>query len=1804
MKVTVPGLFAEQVAVRPDAVAVVAGGGHVTYGELDAMAGRAAGALAGLGAGPETVVAVVMERSAELAAVLLGVWKTGAAWLPVDPGYPAARVALMLGDAGPVAVVADATKAGAGVPAVTAALALAGTGAGTGTVRAGEPDGKQLAYVIYTSGSTGAPKGAGIAHQSVAGLFAVAGSRFGFAAGQAWSWFHSAAFDFSVWEVFGALAFGGRLVVVPPGAARSPGEVAGLLVREQVEVVSQTPSAFYQLAPALEGLAGLAVRRVVFGGEALDPGRAVWPGGRPAPALVNMYGITEATVHVTWWPVDPAAAAGGGSPIGRPLANMRIFVLDRWLRPAPVGVTGEMYVTGQGLARGYLHRPALTAGRFVSSPFGTPGERMYRTGDLGSWTRDGRLVFAGRADDQVKIRGYRIELGEVETVLAACPLVAQVVVTAREDAPGDRRLAAYIVPAGQDPDGDGTAAAVRAYAAGLLPDYMVPASVTVLGALPLTPNGKVDKKALPAPDYAAGAAGGRGPATVAEEIVCQEFARVLGIESVGAEDNFFSLGGHSLLAVSLVQRLRERGLAVAVRALFQAPTPAALAAAAEVPEITVPPNLIPPGAEQVTPDMVTLADLTAGDIGRIAAGVEGGAANIADIYPLAPLQEGMFFHHLMSDGDGDVYLLPSVLRFDSRQRLDEVTAVLQQVISRHDIYRTSLAWEGLPEPVQVVWRRAELPVAEVVLAGVAAGREAVDALLAVAGSDMDLGRAPLIRVTVAAEPGTENWLALIQVHHLTQDHMGLEVVVEEVRALLAGEGGRLPAPVPFRGFVAEARLGTSREEHERYFAGVLGDVTEPTAPFGVLDARGDGTAVAELRVPVTAEVAGRIRASARALGVSPATLFHVAWARVLGVLAGRDDVVFGTVLFGRMNAGAGADRVPGPFINTLPARARLGVSVADAVAGMQGQLAGLLAHEHAPLAVAQQASGVPAPAPLFTAILNYRHAGPPVPGAGAVPEVPPVPVVPGGIETVFVRERTNYPLMVSVDDNGSLFGFSVQAVAPADPGLVCGLLQAAAAGLAAALEDGPGSALRSVDVLGAGLRRQLTVEWNETGAVVPGAALPAAAGGAGGAGAGRGRGGRRGRGGDVRGAGRGRFAGGGGAGGSGGGAGGGGRGGGGAVGGAGGGAGGGGEGGRGVPAGRPGLPGGAGGVHAGRRGPGRGGGGRGRAGVPAGRAGRPGAGPGRGALPGRGPVPGRGRGALAGPALAGGNAAYVIYTSGSTGVPKGVAVTQAGIVNRLAWMQGRYGLDGTDRVLQKTPVSFDVSAWELFWPLLEGAALVLARPGGHGDPGYLAGLIAAAGVTTAHFVPAMLEAFVAAGGLASCGSLRRVFCSGEALPGPLARRFAAGSGAALENLYGPTETTVDSTAWSCAGGDGAPPIGRPVWNTRAYVLDQFLDPAPAGVTGELYLAGTGLARGYRARPALTAERFAACPFGTAGERMYRTGDLARWSSDGDLVFAGRADDQVKIRGFRIEPGEAEAVMAACPGVAQAVVTAREDTPGGPRLAAYIIPADAGGPDGAGPATAGLDTAGLAAAARAYAAARLPEYMVPATVTVLEALPLTPSGKVDKKALPAPDRTAGAGRPARRPCRRRSCAPRSRRCWGWSGFGPEEDFFDRGGHSLLAVRLVSRIRVVLGAELGVRAVFEAPTPAALAGRLAAVQPPRLPLAARPRPVRVPLSFAQQRLWFLWQLEGPSATYNIPVAVRLAGDLDTAALEAAFADVAARHEVLRTVFPAEGGRPCQRVLDAGGLDVRLPVTEVAGGAGRGGGGGFGGAVRPGG
>ncbi|MFG1660109.1 amino acid adenylation domain-containing protein, partial [Micromonospora chersina] len=1074
--VSVPEAFAARVASDPDGTAVVSGEVSLSYAELDARAERLARRLVAVGVGPESPVAVVLERSAELLVALLAVLKAGGAYLPLDVAWPVARMRTVAADAGARVVVLHEATAGHEFVTGAAGLTLLRVDL------AGSPDAvaelpaavspASAAYLMYTSGSTGVPKGVVTTHRDVVRL----------ARDRCWGetprvLFHAPhAFDASTYEIWVPLLSGGTVVVAPAGVP-DVAAIRALVTGHDLTHVHVTAGLLRVLADQ-DPTCFTGIRELLTGGDVVPPQavRRVLD-ANPGLRVRQLYGPTEITLCATQHEVTDPAQVGDVLPIGRPLDNTRAYVLDDRLQPVPVGVPGELYVAGAGVARGYLGRAALTAERFVPCPYGGAGERMYRTGDRVRWDAEGRLVFAGRTDDQVKIRGYRVEPGEVEAVLAAHPAVAQAAVLVREDTPGDKRLVAYLVAAEAGQPVTDTA---REYAAERLPGYLVPAAFVELDTLPLTGNGKLDRAALPAPQAAAAGAG-RAPADAREELLCAAFAEVLGLPAVGVDDDFFALGGHSLLAVSLVEHLRRHGVAVSVRTLFVSPTPAALAAVAGPEAVAVPPNLIPADATALTPELLPLVDLTPAEVDAVVATVPGGAANVADVYPLTPLQEGILFHHRMADQGGtDVYAMPFVLRAGTRQRVDEFLDALRRVVDRHDVYRTAIVWENLREPVQVVWRRAELPVTEVTLEP---GGDPVDQLRAAAGGWLDLRRAPLIGVHVAADPAGDGWLVLLRMHHLVQDHTSLEVVLDEIRTLLAGRADRLPAPLPFREFVAHSRHGVPEAAHREFFAGLLGDVTETTAPYGLLDVHGDGTDAAQAQLAVADDLAGRIRALARTLGVSPATLFHLAWARVVAAVSGRDDVVFGTMLLGRLFAGPGADRAPGLFMNMLPVRARLaGRTVRDALGEMRRQLADLLTHEHAPLVLAQQASALPGGSPLFTSIFNYRHNQVDVRRSGTGID---------GVDAVLTKEPTNYPLDVSVNQGPDGFEVIVEATAPADPAEVCRLLVTCLANLVAALEHAPDTPIAAVDPLGDAQLDRILRDWNATGVPVPDGLVPA-----------------------------------------------------------------------------------------------------------------------------------------------------------------------------------------------------------------------------------------------------------------------------------------------------------------------------------------------------------------------------------------------------------------------------------------------------------------------------------------------------------------------------------------------------------------------------------------------------------------------------------------------------------------------------------------------------------------------------------------
>ncbi|MGN7877262.1 amino acid adenylation domain-containing protein, partial [Roseateles sp. 22389] len=1494
------------------------------------------------------------------------------------------------------------------------------------------------------------------------------------------------SFDVSVWELFWALAEGARLAIAAPGDHRDPQRLVALINEHQVTTIHFVPS-MLQAFLAHDGVETCtSLKRIVCSGEAL-PAEAQAAVFRrlPKAGLYNLYGPTEAAIDVTHWTCRDDSRTQ--VPIGAPITGISTWVLDGDLNAVPPGVPGELYLGGIGLARGYHDRAGLTSERFVANPMATDGSRLYRTGDLVRWNAEGQLDYLGRIDHQVKIRGFRIELGEIEAQLLAQPGVREAVVVALQ-APSGARLVAYVsAHAGAFPEPGATAQPegardtdiLREALGRALPEYMVPSAIVVLDTLPLNPSGKVDRKALPAPDlHTASTAAYEAPQGEVETAIAAVWADVLGLptDQVGRRDNFFSLGGHSLLALKVLDQLRGRGLRAQVRQLFlhpelaafaqsidpQASRAADLTVAAEAArsadaaplDIVVPPNRIPDDCTEIHPEMLTLVDLDAAAIRRIEAAIPGGAANIQDIYPLAPLQEGILFHHLLQR-DTDAYVTAHLMRFDSEARLRRFIDSFDRVIARHDILRTAILWEGLEEPLQVVCREARLDIAWLSPTdGPVAER--LEALARPGAGRIDVRRAPLLRAVAGFDAGSGRWLLQLSSHHLVTDHSTLAGVVEEIALIQQDREAELPAPVPFRRFVAHARLSVSRAEHEAFFDAMLRDVTEPTVPFGVADVRGDGSRLRQSRLALPAALASQARRMARQQGVGVAALFHLAWALVLGRASGRTDVVFGTVLLGRLQVDDGAARALGLSINTLPLRLRVGdQSVAEGLRDAHAALSALLRHEHASLSLAQRCSGLAGGTPLFSALLNYRHAHRRRDVSSAAWD---------GMEIDAAQERSNYPFGLSVDDDGEGFGLVAQVHESLDPEQVCALMHAAVSSLVDALTHRPAQALCALDVLDDAARARLSrwgvpvprfdgtppvprlverqaVEHPDAVALIFGdeqfsyaqfntranrlAHRLIALG--------------------IR------------------------------------------------PEDRVGLA-----VQ------------RSmdmvvallailKAGAayvpldpsyPAERLAYMVEDSGirllltQQALAARLPstdglavlaLDGEDTftGAESNPAVEihPEHLAYVIYTSGSTGRPKGVAVTHGPLAMHVQSIGEVYGMTPADRELQFASIAFD-GAHERTWvPLAFGAAL-MPRDQELWPVERTAAEIERHGITIACFTPGYLTQMAEL--IGEAGSrlpIRSYTVGGEAMSrANLDLVQSVLKPPRIINGYGPTETVITPTVGIALAGErfAAPymPIGKPVGDRQARVLDADLNLCPPGVPGELYLSG-GLARGYLGRPGASAERFVADPFDATGGRMYRTGDLVRWNEEGQLEYLGRIDHQVKVRGFRIELGEVESQLRLQAGVREAVAVAAEGA-GGARLVAYVSPL---------PAHA-LDPRAL----REGLARVLPDHMVPGLFIVLDALPLNPNGKVDRKALPAPQ--ADAGRPHEPPRGETETALAA--LWAETlaveRVGRDDNFFELGGHSLALMKLQMKVQRHFGVQLPLRAYFESPTLADAAARV--------------------------------------------------------------------------------------------------------------------------
>ncbi|MBW8877601.1 MAG: amino acid adenylation domain-containing protein, partial [Acidobacteria bacterium] len=1739
-------LFEAQAERSPEAVALVLEGERLTYRELNEQANRLAHSLICQGVVSETLVGISMERSLEMLVGILGILKAGGAYVPLDPEYPEARLASMVEDSG-VAVVLTQSR-----------LAERSCFAGASTVALDDPEvqarlaessadnpvrddrrSNALAYVIYTSGSTGRPKGVMVEHRSVVRLV-IQPDFLPLNEKTVMLQASSVSFDAATLEIWGPLLNGGRLVLYPERVPEV-GRLNAQLERHGVNTLWLTAGLFEPWSHELPRSNEL--KWVLSGGDVVDPLAVVRvQEGLAGVEVINGYGPTENTTFTSCYPVPREFDSHRALPLGRPILGTGVYLLQEGSVLAALGAIGEICAVGDGLARGYLNRPELTAERFVEDPYSeVAGARLYRTGDLGRWRVDGSLEFLGRLDDQVKVRGFRVELGEIEAHLASQAQVREAVAVVREDRPGEKRLVAYVAAA-ENVDRESLAADLRIALQKILPDYIVPSAILVLESLPLTANGKVDRGALPVP---AEGHYGRGeyvaPRTEMERLLCAIWEEVLGVERVGIEDSFFELGGHSLLATRVVSRVRSAlGRELSLRLLFEHSTVGALCE--RLPELS---------GGWVLPPIEVLAE--------------------RESFSLSYAQQRLWFIDRLEGGSSQ-YNIAGAGRM--RGDLDKAAfaCALETIVDRHESLRTVFR-EVDGKVRQVVRGAADFRLTEMDLSPLgpeARESEVLRLALADARRSFDLSYDPMLRVGLLKLSEKEQ-VVLFNMHHIASDGWSTGVLIRELEALYeayrAGEENPLsPLRAQYADYAQWQRQwlqGEVLEEQLSYWRSQLEGLPRVhnlplDAPRPARQGFEGGRHVQWLGSELRDRAAARCRES----GVTLFMLLEAAFAVLLSRYSQETDIVVGSPIAGRVHRDL--EPLIGFFVNTLVLRSDLSGNLpfVELLRSSQQTILDAYAHQHAPfemLVEELKPERSLSHSPLFQILFVLQNRE-----MGDVARL-------GGSALEWVGEGSGivkFDLELNVlEREGGLVlhwwykrdlfsGDTIERMASNFAVLLAGLLER------------PEERVQSLPLLTAMDRRQL-LEWNETRAAYPQTAclhelieaqaertpdqtavvygeesltyreLCRAAD----------RLAQR-----LRGAGVGV------------------------------------DGVVGVLAERslemvvgllavlkaggaylpldpdypaerlafmladsktpvvlaqerllPRLP-----EHAARVLP--------LDGVAQG---------------GGGEAPWQASGARPE------SLAYVIYTSGSTGRPKGTMNSHRGIVNRLVWMQQRYGLNSADRVLQKTPYSFDVSVWELFWPLLSGARLVMALPGGHQDPSYLARTIQSEGITTTHFVPSMLEAFLEAPGLEACAaSLVRVMASGEALPLELTRRFFARlPGVELHNLYGPTEAAVDVTSRACDAEDRRVPIGRPVANTAMHVVDGELGTVPVGVGGELLIGGVQVGRGYLSRPDLTAEKFIPDPFSDEpGARLYRTGDLGRWLSSGELEYLGRIDHQVKLRGFRIELGEIESQLRSLGLVREAVVLAREDRPGDKRLVAYVV-----GREGLA-----LDTARL----RERLASKLPEYMVPSAFVVLDWLPLTASGKVDRRALPAPEMGERGEYVAPRTEIERWLCEIWEELLGVERVGIEDNFFDLGGHSLLATQVVSRVRSALGVEVPLRTIFECPTIEGLSARLPEVNEGLvLPaIEALARRERFALSFAQQRLWFIDRLEGDSTQYNIPVAVRVKGDLDAEAFARSLSTLVERHESLRTVFQEIDGEVFQVIREDAGF--RLAARDLSG------------------
>jgi len=1649
-------LFEDQVKRTPDSMAAIFEDQQFSYEELNRRANRLAGRLQRLGVGPAVLVGLCVERSLELVVGIMAVLKAGGAYVPLDPSYPRKRLEFMLKDSR-ASVLMTQKHLFPQLPQTDSAviyldlecLKNSSDGAENDANLESDTRPDDLAYVIYTSGSTGQPKGVMITHANVTRLFDSTKAWFEFNGTDVWTLFHSYAFDFSVWEMWGALLNGGKLLIVPHSVSRSPEEFASLIRDHGVTVLNQTPSAFRQLMPQL--ISTLApeqapLRYIIFGGEALEL-QTLQPWfdryGDGPTQLVNMYGITETTVHVTYRPITRAdTQLGVGNLIGKAIPDLSLYVLDTHQQLQPIGIPGEICVGGAGVARGYLNKAELTAERFIADPFASdPQARLYRSGDLARWLPNGELEYLGRIDDQVKIRGYRIELGEIEAVLGQHPALRESVVLAREDNSGDKRLVAYIaaIPASIPSTNE-----LRSFLLQKLPEYMVPSVWMFLESLPITPSGKLNRQALPAPERTRPelAETFSLPRTPIEELLANIWAEVLKLDKVGIRDNFFDLGGHSLLATQVVARIRSAlNVELPLRRLFENPAIHQLATFITAEHQTAQTGQLPP---------IQPAD-RAGDL------------------PLSFAQQRLWFIDQL-DSENSAYNVPRAWRLSGALDFTALQRSINEIVRRHEVLRTSfITVDGQPiqhiEPSVTLSldliHLAELNDSEIESTVELQVREEIQ-------KPFDLARGPLLRAKLL-KLSEDDHLLLLTMHHIVSDGWSMGVLFRELSRLYGAFARGNPSPLDnlpiqyadyavwqrgwLQGDVLESKLPYWRRQLQNLT--VLQLPTDRQRP-AVQRYRG-----ARARVTFDSALTKKLWALSRDENATLYITLLAAFQILLSRYSGQEDIAVGSPIAGRSISEL--EGLIGYFLNTLVLRGDLSnnPTFREFLRRMRDVALEAYAHQDVPfeklveeLAPARDMSRNP----LFQVMFVLQNA----PDAALALEGMEICSLPLEIYSA------KFDLALSVRESAQGFQTNWDYASDLFDAATIKRMARHFERLLEAVVADPDQPIGELPLLTESERNQLLVEWNDTAADYPkdrciqqlfeaqAACAPnsvavvfknkqltyAEL--------------------NTRANQLAHYL-------------------------------------RKIAVGPDALIGicverslemvigllgilkaGAGYVpldpsHPAERlefiladaqvsilltqeGLLERGGSR---------------------------IDDRDcRSSIFNPlhricldrdweliakesdtnpesTITPDSLAYVIYTSGSTGKPRGVQITHGSLLDLVFWHLRTFSVTSIDRATQLAGPGFDAAVWEL-WPCLTvGASVHIPDDMTRLDAAALRDWLVAQAITIS-FVPTALAERLMTLDWPQQTALRILLTGGDALrvypPDTLPFR--------VFNNYGPTECTVVTTS-AHIGPSSAPlvppTIGRPIANSQVYILDAHRNPVPIGTVGEIYIGGDGVARGYLNQPELTAEKFILHSFDDEPpRRLYKTGDLARYLPDGNIEFCGRIDDQVKIRGYRIELGEIEAVLAEHPAVSQAVVMVREDTPGEKRLVAYVVPADSSVSD--------IDPP------RVFLNKRLPNYMRPAAYVLLERLPLTANGKIDRQALPAPryDQQAGDKFVTPRDVLEESIANVWREVLHLERIGVHDNFFELGGHSLTATQVFARLRRTLRSEIALRDMFEFPT----------------------------------------------------------------------------------------------------------------------------------